>query len=322
MGNIGIGVITNPGSQRNKQGLGELRQLLDSAPNVHHAVLEDITDIAEILRDFARRKVDVVAIAGGDGTVQAVLTELYGKRPFETLPLLAVVPRGTTNMIAADVGLKRRGLDGLAKLLEAAAAGEIEAACVTRRILRLENALDRDPQYGMFFGAAGITRAIDVCREVAHPGKIGADTAIAVTLAGILGSWLFRRGKGGRIFRGDKLTVTLDGQEAKAMNCLVVLATTLDKLILGSRPFWNGGAEPLRFTTIGFPPRGLLRYAWRLLYGKPDRKLPGECYASSTANRVALRMDCRFTLDGEFFAPTPGKEVIVTAADEARFVRL
>ncbi len=320
-----IGVITNPGSQRNKAGLGELTRLLDGAPDVEHVVLDKITDIPEILGGFARRGVGVLAVAGGDGTVQAVLTELYGRRPFATLPLLVVVPRGMTNMIAADVGLKRRGLEGLKRLI-AADAPALAQACVTRRILRLENALNRPPQYGMFFGGAGITRAIDACRSKVHPYKIKSDTAAAVTLAGLLGDWLLRRGKDGRkeggIFYGDKIDVTIDGGAPERRDSLIILATTLDKLILGSRPFWGRDDAHFRFTSIAYPPKGMLRYAWRILYGAPQRKLPEETYKSSSATRVALAMDCPFTLDGEIFEPAPGQEVVLTAADEARFVRL
>jgi diacylglycerol kinase family enzyme len=321
-----VGVITNPGSERNKQGLGDLKRLLDAEPSVQHAILDDITDVAAILRDFARNNVGVVVVAGGDGTVQAVLTELYGQRPYAAMPLLAVVPRGMTNMIAADVGLKRRGLDSVSRLLRAAAEGRLEEACVTRRILKLENALDRAPQYGMFFGGAGIPRAIEVCLTKIHPYKFKADTAVAMTVAGLLGGWLFRRGgsgeEGSGIFYGDRITLQLDDGEAETRECLIVLATTLDRLILGSRPFWNDSGGPLRFTTIGFPPQRLLRYARRLLYGGKDRSLPETSYRSGTPARVALDMDCPFTLDGEMLKPTPGREVILTAADEARFVRL
>ncbi|WP_193371326.1 diacylglycerol kinase family protein [Pelagibius marinus] len=320
-----IGVITNPGSQRNKAGLGELRELLDGASNVEHAILDKITDIPEILRGFARREVGVVAVAGGDGTVQAALTELYGQRPFESDPLLVVVPRGMTNMIAADVGLKRRGLKGLQRLL-AADAETLARACLTRRILRLENALNHQPQYGMFFGGAGITRAIEACRSKVHPYNIKSDSAAAVTLAGLLGGWLLRGGKGGRkegsIFYGDRIAMTFDEAPRETLESLLVLATTLDKLILGSRPFWGGDAGHLRFTAIAYPPKGILRYALRILYGGPERKLAPETYLSRSVRRVALAMDCPFTLDGEIFEPTPGKEIVLTAADEARFVRL
>lgn len=78
----------------------------------------------------------------------------------------------------------------------------------------------------------------------------------------------------------------------------------------------------MRFTAIAYPPKRLLRHAWRLLYGGEARRLPADSYLSRSADRIALGMDCPFTLDGEIFLPTPGREIVLTAADEARFVRL
>ncbi len=34
---------------------------------------------------------------------------------------------------------------------------------------------------------------------------------------------------------------------------LLLLATTLDKLILGTRPFWGGKAGPIRVSTLPYP---------------------------------------------------------------------
>jgi hypothetical protein len=328
-GRARIGVISNPGSRKNLSGFAEIARLLDGAPNAQHAVLEKITDIPAILDGFAAIGIDVVAVAGGDGTVQAVLTAIYGRRPFQRVPMLAVLPRGTTNMTAADIGLPRQGdrdlLGSLGRLL-AASPAELETASVeTRRILRAENVLDREPQYGMFFGGAGICRAIEACRTKVHPLKLGADLTAAVMLAGVLGGWLLgrRRGAGqGGIFYGDRITVTLDDGPAETMEALVILATTLDRLILRSRPFWGEAGGHLRFTAIAYPPKQLLRHAWRILYGGAQRKLPAASYRSRASDRVALAMDCPFTLDGEIFQPTPGRALILTAADEARFVRL
>jgi diacylglycerol kinase (ATP) len=319
-----VGVITNPGSLKNKRSIGDLTDLLSGRPDACHAVPASVAEIPQILADFARREVGVIAVAGGDGTVQAVLTALYGGRPFETPPLLAVVARGTTNMTAADVGLRRRGTAGLARLLEAAAGDGLHQACVTRRVLRLDNGPSREPQFGMFFGGAGICRIIEFCRARLHPYRITANAAAAVALVRLLGGWL-ARGTGGaqrdRVLYGDRMAVTFDDRPTETMENLMILATTLDRLVLGSRPFWSSGAGYLRFTSIAFPPERLLRYAWRLLYGGPDRRLPAS-YMSRTADRVRLDMDCTFTLDGELFEPAPGEAVVLTAADEATFVRL
>ena len=45
----------------------------------------------------------VLVINGGDGTVQAALTELYNGGHFGDRPPVAVLPSGKTNLIALDL---------------------------------------------------------------------------------------------------------------------------------------------------------------------------------------------------------------------------
>ncbi len=323
-----VGVITNPGSHRNKRRTDPLIEGLEKAGRLTHTTLATIDEIPEILAEFARREVGTVVVSGGDGTVQAVLTELYRSRPFAEIPRLAVIPRGMTNMIAADVGL---GRGGLGRLVEAAETDSVDRISVRRHILRVENARGHRPQYGMFFGGAAIYRAIMACRSDIHPYRIGGEAAAAVTLAGTLIRSLFRiRHRGsdddpasrGRILSGDRMKVGIDDETPNAVVNLVVLATTLDRLILGSRPFWNGGAGDLRFTSIAYPATNMLRNALRVLYGGEARDLPADSYCSRAANRISLKMDSPFTIDGELFEPDPDTPLILTAADQARFVRI
>src|SRR3546814_6271333 len=95
--------------------------------------------------------------------------------------------------------------------------------------------------------------------------------------AGVLGGWRLgrRRGAGqGGIFYGDRVGMTFDDGRTETLEALLVLATTLERLVLGSRPFWGGGGGHLRFTAVAYPPQGLLRHARRVLYGGEDRALP------------------------------------------------
>ena len=323
-----IGVITNPKSHANKAQSDSLTQHLADAGRVRHVVLGAMDEIPGILADFADNEVDVLAIAGGDGTVQAVLTEVFGSRPFADPPRLAVIPRGMTNMIAADVGLRRRGLQRLADLR---ASDELDRVTVRRRILRVENARGHVPQYGMFFGGAAIYRAILACRTGVHPYRIKADAAAAVTLAGILWRSLFARSKlsesdrtdeSRRVLSGDRIEIGFDSQPVHSMTSLVVLATTLDRLILRSRPFWNDSGDDIRFTCVAYPAKQVLRYVLRVLYGGNHRDLPADCYMSRSADRISLAMDCPFTIDGELFETEPGVPLILTAADQAEFIRV
>jgi len=77
----------------------------------------------------------------------------------------------------------------------------------------------------------------------------------------------------------------------------------------------------LRYTRIAYPPRGLLRAAPRILLGGEERNLPDDDYESQNVNRMELWLRSSFTLDGQIYEPIAGKPVILTAENEARFIR-
>lgn len=317
-----LGLIVNPGSHGNKANGSVLTEFLADRPEILHRVLDDVDQIPAVLKQFSQAGVEVLAVAGGDGTVQLVLTELFSRRPFAELPLIAILPRGRTNMTAADIGVRGRGVRGLKRLIDAADRSDLDRFAVERRVLRIEHAKGVGPQYGMFFGGAAIWRAIEFTRREVHQYGVGADATSAIAMLRLLGRWLFAGGGEGKIFRGDQISIALDDEDLGPRSSLVVMATTLDKLLIGSRPYWNIGTGRVAFTHIAYPPRHLAWHVLRLLYGGPRRKLPANRYFSRGADRVRLTMECPFTVDGAYFEPDEGKEVILTGDQKVSFVRL
>src|SRR3546814_2344066 len=64
-------------------------------PEIFHYEVEEVEQIGEALRTIARVKPKVLVINGGDGTVQAALTELYHGGHFgPAVPPVAVLPNG------------------------------------------------------------------------------------------------------------------------------------------------------------------------------------------------------------------------------------
>ena len=214
-----------------------------------------------------------MVINGGDGTVQRALTELLEARPFERVPPLAILPRGMANMTAGDVGLRGSPRRALARLIERARRSDLERSLVRRRILRIENIAGASVQRCMFFGAAAIYDAIELCCKEVYARGLKGNLGMSLTLAGLLLGNLL--GRSGRVLRGHEIGVAIDDQPPILTRRLLVLATTLDRLILGSRPFWNQGAGSIRFTSIAHPPPQLLRSAAKVLYGWRRTTLSG-----------------------------------------------
>src|SRR4030095_12272972 len=94
-------------------------------------------DIGAAARELVEAESELIIVNGGDGTVQAVLTALFDADP-ETLPLLAVLPSGTTTRGAADVDAMMHPVPALQRLLQATDEGRLGGAAVRRPVMRAE----------------------------------------------------------------------------------------------------------------------------------------------------------------------------------------
>jgi hypothetical protein len=315
-----IGLISNPKSQQNRRGLSIIEQAAKGA-GIEHRVLGDMTDLLPALQDLAADNIELLVVNGGDGTLQAVLTAVLEDRPFDSLPLLAVLPRGMTNMSADDVGLKGKPDQALTRLAELWRSRSPAPGIVSRNVLRIEKIPNSPVQRGMFFGAGGITRAIEYCQTKVHPWRIEADWASGLTLMGLLASWMLHGGRS-EVVTGQTIHVSLDNAAASSEELLLALATTLDRLVMKSKPFWHQKGEPLRYTAIAYPPQHLLRSARKVLYGGNERDLPATCYKSRGAHSIRLRFEGYFTLDGQMFDAPADEPLVISAPDRVDFVRV
>lgn len=106
-------IITNPAAGRSRgKRLAEIVALLRARGCV---VSERLTtrrgDAEEFARDTSADDYDVVVAAGGDGTVNEVVNGMID-RPDR--PRLAVIPLGTANVLALEIGLNPKDLEQVA----------------------------------------------------------------------------------------------------------------------------------------------------------------------------------------------------------------
>lgn len=315
-----IGLISNVCSERNKRGMEAIDRVVAGLPGVRHEKICAVDGLPDILAAFAADGVRVIAINSGDGTIHAALTVLLENRPFPETPPVCVLMGGMANMTGADVAPKAKADAVLRRLGAIVEDGTIERHLIRRHVLRLKNIVGQPPQRAMFFGAAGIVEAIRLCKTEMHARGLSATWANWATLLKMLGGRVVP-GKGERREIGAEMAVALDDAPAIDGRRLLVLATTLDRLILGSRPFWNTGSGPLRWTEIADPPRRLLLNAPGVLYGRSDRSIKDQSYLSRGVQRVSLALDGPFTLDGQFFTAERRNPLIITADDRVAFVK-
>ncbi len=107
-----IPVILNPSahSEKGKDAAAEIRAM---SARIELIETGDIVEVKKIARDVAQRGGPVLAAAGGDGTINAVISGLAGS---ETA--LGIFPTGTMNLFARELELPRKSLQACWKVIE------------------------------------------------------------------------------------------------------------------------------------------------------------------------------------------------------------
>lgn len=295
-----IGLISNPGSRRNRSKLAAVEAIVANHDNVHHRITADTGDIGTALRDFANLGIDVLAINGGDGTTARVFTELLEKQPFSALPAIILLPGGTTNMNVGDVGLRGRLVTTVRRMCDWAQHGTQPVERLHRPILRVTGASDGQAAYGMFFGTGTIISGIEYCQEKIH--TLGIRDEFGPGLVMLRTMWGIARKE--PYFADPTSTgITLDKQSTQEDRPVVqLLITSLQRLFLGLRPYWGNESGDLHCTWIEKPTRKVLRAFPALVRGRTNRHvIAANGYFSHNANEIRLLMDGTFTLDGEMY---------------------
>lgn len=315
-----IGIISNLHSHRNRHGLEGIRHMIASHGDLLHREIDEMAGLAEILAEFASAGVGHIVVNGGDGTVQAVMTALLNNSDGGPPPTLAVLPSGRTNLIAHNIGLEGRPLDGLARLIARRGTGD-PLRGISRPVLSLDLGGGEPPVHGMFMGSAAFYRGTMMGRTSFHP--MGAEGPAVVGLS--LGLVVMRAllGRPGGILQGDAMTLTPDGDRgaSRERDYFLILATTLDHLILGMTPFWGDGDGALRLTTVDYPPSRLARALLPLARGRPRPWMTENGYDSRRLKSVTLATACPIIFDGQTLTPDPAVAVTISADRSLRFLQ-
>lgn len=315
-----IGVLNNLRAGRNDTRIARVLSFLKHHPHIPHVETDKRNDVAAALAALADEKIDVLALNGGDGTLQQALTEILNTDLFKHPPLIAPLRGGRTNMSALDIGNRSSPVTALSSLVAAAQNGSLEKKIVERAVLRIELRPEGIVQYGMSFGVGLIPRAIELTHSLFPHGRAQGVFGSGVVIGTLITRAAFNATGG--ILTPDRIMIRLDDQPVKQEEFHLVIATTLNRFFLKIRPFWGQEPAPVRVTAIAAGVSRSLTAAMRILRGLRPRVAPDAGYTSRNVHHAELRLDCGVTLDGEIFAPQPGRIVHIAADRRIRFVRV
>lgn len=316
-----MGIISNPTSGSNQKKFPAICRFVDQQLHLPHCIATNAEEVLTALEDLARRDVNLVAINAGDGTVQAALTALFHHRPFKTLPLLALLCGGTTNMTARDLGFHGSRIRSLESILAWSRSGRGKARIVRRPILRLRHPASQLPLYGLFFGAAAIYQGICLFHSRIHGLGLRGRPANALILARYLAAIASRDLDA---LGATQAKITVDGTPLEAKRFTLILSYTLEQLIFGMRPHWGQEEGALRLTAVSADAKFILRVMAAICQGRRSRLGVSENgIYSHNANEIRIALDGGFALDGELFSATPHQgELVLDACGQAAFLRL
>ncbi|MEU8673494.1 diacylglycerol kinase family protein [Streptomyces sp. NPDC048560] len=251
-------------------------------------------------RDLGRRAadsddIDLVVALGGDGTVNEVVNGLLHKGPDDSLPKLAVVPGGSTNVFARALGLPNDAVEATGAILDA-----------------LERSSERTVGLGLAAGTPGTEDESVPERWFTFCAGLGFD-------AGVIGRVEQKRERGKRSThalyvrqvvrqfveephrRHGLITLDVPGQDPVTDLALSIICNTAPWTYLGNRPMYaspkasfDTALDVLGLKRLSTP--AVARYATQLLTSSPEKGPHGK-------HAVSLHDLTDFTLHSK--APLP-----------------
>jgi hypothetical protein len=303
--------------------LPQVRNFCAKNPDIFHYEVEEVGQVSRALEMIARVKPKVLVVNGGDGTVQAALTELYHGGHFKgTPPPVAVLPNGKTNLIALDLGAEGSPLKALENILQLA-QGDLTDHIVARELIALSGGSENArPVIGMFLGGAGLADTILYCRNKIYPlglpnGISHFLTVIAVFVSAIFGLKAdFLPPKSNAV----RISLLRDGELSGRFSVLVV--TTLEKLLMGGKAIEGESGGRLKLLAVDQRPLAMFRVVWASLIGLLGKKRYGGVHIGE-GDMIQIDGDnSSVVLDGEVFEARTNRPIILRSTPPVPFLKL
>ncbi|MFL6752611.1 MAG: diacylglycerol/lipid kinase family protein [Sphingomicrobium sp.] len=321
-----IALLSNPKSTGNLAQLPRIREYCADHPDIFHYEVEAADQIGEAMKVIARVRPKVLAINGGDGTVQAALTEIYNGGHFgDEPPPVAVLPSGKTNLIALDLGARGDPIETLEKLIELART-DLKPFTVQRELIALrrpgeDEGSDR-PVIGMFLGGARLAETMLYCREKIYP--LGLPNSVAHVIAALAGLMKLVFGLKAGFLPPDTKPLSLsmsDERDQLHGRFSLLMVTTLERVLM-SMDLGDRRQGALKLLAVEDRPDSAIGAFVASVAGRLGRRHMRGVHFEQADEIVISGDSSELILDGETFRAETGRPIHLRTAQPLSFVKL
>ncbi|MDQ8702190.1 diacylglycerol kinase family protein [Streptomyces sp. LHD-70] len=257
-------------------------------------------------RDLGRqaaesKDIELVVALGGDGTVNEVVNGLLHNGPRPSLPGLAVVPGGSTNVFARALGLPNDPVEATGALLDALRTGS-ERTVGLGLAAGTPGTEDEGVPERWFTFCAGLGFDASVIGRVEKERERGRRSTHALYVRQMVRQFLDEQNR-----RNGTITLEQTGEDPVSDLVLAIICNTSPWTYLGNRPVYaspqasfDTGLDVLGLSKLSTP--AMTRYATQLLTSSPERGPHGKHAATLhdlTDFTLQSKAPIPFQMDGD-----------------------
>ncbi len=254
---------------------------------------------AALVELLQKRRVNVLGVNGGDGTLHGVLNALVellneGVLHEHDIPLLMPLNGGTYNIASRAMGTKGNPVATTMEFKKRYEGGIIDDIKVEQLpILELEQS-DGVSIHGMVFGSEVVSNALELCADLGS-GYVGLAKLLLNGVTGVMLNTGFIRQNQWR-FYPERGTVIVDGQQIDASAVTIsTVDLTLIKGLIHSLKATRGRKHFHAKVITSKTPAQMVRLLPKLLWELPDKQVLDFPRAREVVTWGS------FTMDGELY---------------------
>lgn len=294
----GIGVINNPKSRQNKKHPTRIKTLgYILGEEGSSKATNSIDELEDCLKDFRKRKIDILAINGGDGSNHVTLTKLIEVYKGQPLPKISLLRGGTLNTISASFGIKgdpQYLLHNLSYKYSEGLQFEIKEA----------DLMKINGMYAFLFGNGFVANFMHTYYETGNPSPWqGVKTLFRGIASAIANGKLAKDW-----FKPVIGRVTVDEEEIPLERFSAILAGSMEDIGVGFKP-WNRAFDVPQSFHIHFAdgsPFQILPDIPFIWFGRPMHPTNTQEYVAKHVT-IEAEEGFHYTLDGDMYFCEDGK---------------